>query len=297
MLGHTTPDITSPHRSLHRARVTGIAVALSAALLMATAGSVFAWSVSAFSPADEQLLFSLTNQDRASGGLNALVNDTYLHKEAEWRAKDMGDNNYFSHAIPPSGQKVFYYMQKDGYCFKVAGENIGLSTWGADVATNRIETAFMGSQSHRDNIMGTWARMGVGAYQAADGRKLYAVLFSIPCGAPAPTPKSTPTPIRTAAPPKTAAPTTGPTPTAVPTDTPAPTDAPAATPTSAQTALPLPSPISPSLTSPSPSVGAGANGTTRTAGTVSSLRVYEKTTSQGPLDSLLHSLFGGLFGW
>jgi uncharacterized protein YkwD len=296
MLGNTTPNTTAPRRSRRSMRVTGIAVALSAALMMATAGSVFAWSVSAFSPADEQLLFSLTNQDRASGGLNALVNDAYLHKEAEWRAKDMGDNNYFSHTIPSTGQKVFYSMQKDGYCFSVAGENIGLSTWGEDVATNRIETAFMGSTSHRANIMGSWARMGVGAYQAADGRKLYAVLFSIPCAArpkaPAPTAKPTTRPVTTAAP-------TG---TPTPTDTPAPTDAPTATPTATPTptptALPLPSPISTSLSSPWPTAGtAGSTGTTPTVDTVASLRVYERTTSQAPLDSLFHSLFGGLFGW
>jgi hypothetical protein len=261
---------------------------------MATAGSVFAWSVSAFSPADEQLLFSLTNQDRASGGLNALVNDSYLHKEAEWRAKDMGDNNYFSHTIQSTGGKVFDAMQKDGYCFKVAGENIGLSTYGADVATNRIETAFMGSPSHRSNIMGTWSRMGVGAYQAADGRKLYAVLFSIPCGATV----RPPAPKATAAPKKTAAPTATPTPTAAPTDTPAPTDAATASPTFIPTAPPLPSPISTSLASPLPSTPAGGStGNTPTVGTVSSLRVYEKTAAQGPLDSLFQSLFGGLFGW
>ncbi len=134
--------------------------------VLATASPVLGWSDSAFSPADESMLFSLTNQDRASAGLNALVNDTYLHKEAEWRAQDMGDRNYFSHKIPPDGQMVFSYMQKDGYCFKVAGENIGLSTYGDDVATTRIETAFMGSPTHRANILGTWVRMGVGAYKA-----------------------------------------------------------------------------------------------------------------------------------
>ena len=301
MLGNSTSTASAPRRSLRKMRVASVAVALSAALLMATAGSVFAWDVSAFSPADEQLLFSLTNQDRASAGLNALVNDTYLHKEAEWRAKDMGDNNYFSHTIPSTGQMVFYSMQKDGYCFKVAGENIGLSTYGADVATNRIEVAFMNSPSHRANIMGTWGRMGVGAYQAADGRKLWAVLFSIPCGATVPAPKATAAPIKTAAPRKTVAPTAKPTTppvtTAAPTDTPAPTDAPSPTPTLTPTP-PLPSPISTSLASPSPSAGTGGStGDMPTVGNVASLRVYEKPTSQGPLDSLFHSLFGGLFGW
>jgi len=54
---------------------------------VATTAPTFAWATSAFSPSDEQLLFTLTNQDRASAGLNALTNDSYLHKEAEWRPR------------------------------------------------------------------------------------------------------------------------------------------------------------------------------------------------------------------
>ena len=55
-----------------------------------------------------------------------------------------------------------------------------MSTYGDDVATANIEVGFMGSPTHRANILGTWAHMGVGAYKAADGNKYYAVLFSIP---------------------------------------------------------------------------------------------------------------------
>jgi hypothetical protein len=47
-----------------------------------------------------------------------------------------------------------------------------------------------------------------------------------------------------------------------------------------------------------PSAGTGGSTfDTPTVGNVASLRVYEKPTSQGPLDSLFHALFGGLFGW
>ena len=134
------PVVAAAMRSL---RIAGLGLALAALTLVSTAGPAFAWTSSAFSPADEKLLFTLTNQDRASAGLNALVNDSYLHKEAEWRAKDMADRDYFSHQIPPDNKMVFSYMQADGYCFKVAGENIGLSTYGDD-ATTRIDTAFMG---------------------------------------------------------------------------------------------------------------------------------------------------------
>jgi len=154
-----------------------VSIAFAAAALLACSGTTHAWAAGTFSDGDEQLLFALTNQDRASAGLSALVDDGYLHTEARWRAKDMGDRNYFSHEIPPDGRMVFDYMQSDGYCFRVAGENIGLTTFGDSDATTTLEQAFLGSPEHRDNIMGTWVDMSVGAYQAPDGRKLYSVLF------------------------------------------------------------------------------------------------------------------------
>ena len=307
MLGLATVHTSASRLPRRRLRVLGTAIAAAALALSAAAGTALAWDASAFSPADEQLLFTLTNRDRAAAGLNALANDSYLHKKAEWRAKDMGDNGYFSHAIPPDGKKVFAYMQADGYCFSVAGENIGLSTYADDVATNRIETAFMNSSSHRINILGTWARMGVGAYKAADGRKLYTVLFSIPCGVkvPAPTPVTTPTPV------------TAPTPPRVPTATPAWTPAPTSTATSGTTgpAGPAPSDLpsgsqsptgttaAPASPTPHPSVAPsagptqGADGATPTAtGQVTSLRVHEKERSRSPVESFLDAIFSALFG-
>ncbi|MGD0863349.1 MAG: CAP domain-containing protein [Candidatus Limnocylindrales bacterium] len=273
-----------------RLRIGVAALGLAILTIVATASPAFGWDPSAFSPADEQLLFTLTNQDRVSAGLNPLVNDSFLHKMAEWRAKDMGDRDYFSHTIPPDNHMVFYYMQRDGYCFKVAGENIGLSTYGDDIATSRIEAAFMGSTSHRENILGTWQRMGVGAYKAADGRKLYVVLFSLPCTTAKPKPKATAKPVARATPvtTKTAAPTA--TPTVVATDTPTPTEA-NATPTLAPSA----SPTAPPSSAPTydPATGGQPSPTEQTA---LSLRVRDEAPSQGPLDSLFRMLFGGLLG-
>ena len=337
MLGFDTLADTLVHRSHRKLRMVGVSFALSAAVLVASAGTVLGWDAGAFSPSDEQLLLSLTNQDRASGGLNALVNDGYLHSKAEWRAQDMGDRNYFSHAIPPSGSKVFDSMAADGYCFSVAGENIGLSTYDDSSATASIERAFMGSATHRANIMGSWARIGVGAYKAADGRKLYTVLFSIPCGvaAPKPPPPATPTPVPTPTPtppptggtapsgslapivtppPTTGQVTTGGTagttpgtagsgggsggsPTAVPTPTASPvatgTPSPsAASPTASTTAAPAASASDTAGTSGQTDAAAAP-----TSGSETSLRVHEKAASAGPIDSFLHAIFGGLFGW
>jgi uncharacterized protein YkwD len=264
--------------SISRLRVGGLALTLSLLASLVTASSTVAWSNSGFSAGDEQLLLTLTNQDRASSGLSALTNDSYLHKEAEWRAKDMGDRDYFSHRIPPSNTMVFDDMQVDKYCFKVAGENIGLSTYSDSTATTRIEKAFMLSQGHRDNILGSWQRIGVGAYKAADGRKLYAVLFSVPCAAAKPKPVVTPKPkaspipvvIPTAEP--TAGPTAGPTaePTAEPTNGPTdqpttgPTDQPTAGPTDQPTAEPTAGPTDQPTAGPTdqPTAGPTAEPTT-----------------------------------
>ena len=197
---------------------------------------------------------------------------------------------------------VFTYMQQDGYCFKVAGENIGLSTYSDDV----------GHQPHRDGLHGirrataptswaTWARMGVGAYKAADGRKLYTVLFSIPCGVTVPRPVPTPPPVATRArlrprprrpsrrrsrPPSRpqADPDRRP---ATPTPTPTPTATPTATPT------PLHDPDGHRRGRAGRPRPTGSPATERAA----SLRVREKPAPAGPLDSLFHWLFGGIFGW
>ena len=72
----------------------------------------------------------MQNQARASAGLKALKLDTDLRVVARWRAKDMVDRDYFSHTIKGTDHNAFWYMQhKYGYCFKVAGENIGEVTW------------------------------------------------------------------------------------------------------------------------------------------------------------------------
>jgi uncharacterized protein YkwD len=324
MPGHLAREDAIARIHLRIVRKLGLAVAVA---LLAVAGTVApaaaAWSPG-FSASDEQLLFALTNQDRASAGLPALLNDSYLHGKAEWRVQDMGDRDYFSHEIPPGTDMVFVYMQQDGYCFKIAGENIGLSTFDDDVATATIETGFMGSPGHRQNIMGSWDHMGVGAYKAADGRKLYAVLFSITCAA-APKPTAPPTAPPTT--PPTANPTAQPTanPTAQPTAKPTlkPTAKPTARPTTPPTPNPTPTPTAnptstsqptptesasenPSATSsqasvPTPPVELATASNSPATGAVigdtsSGLRVREKTPASGLLDSLFQTLFGGLLG-
>ena len=105
--------------------------------------------------------------------------------------------DYFSHDIPGYGS-VFKKMDAKGYCYKVAGENIGWNTYPDDIATAAIHKMFMDSSGHRKNILGkAWDAIGVGAYKGSDGKKMWTVLFAdrAGCGdAPAATPKPKPKP-------------------------------------------------------------------------------------------------------
>ena len=104
--------------------MAGLAAVIALAASIALPATVFAWDPNSFSPADEQLLVTLTNQARAAAGLPALTVDPVLTDMARWRARDMIDKNYFSHSIPPDGRQVFDYLTAAGYCYKVAGENL-----------------------------------------------------------------------------------------------------------------------------------------------------------------------------
>ncbi|MEO7663616.1 MAG: CAP domain-containing protein [Candidatus Limnocylindrales bacterium] len=258
-----------------RGPIAGAALVFALSLVTALPAAVFAddggyWAPSTFSAHDETELVTLTNQARAAAGLRSLKVDAALTDMARWRSKDMAVRNYFSHTIPPDGKKVFDYLKADGYCYNVAGENIGTNTFPDDIATETIQQGFMGSSGHRANIMGTgWDVIGIGAFEAANGAHYWTVLFADRCGTtatatpkptPAPTPKptATPRPVVTPAPtpkptPKpTPRPTATPKPTAKPTATPRPTARPTANVTPRPTARPTPHVTAAPTTNPTP---------------------------------------------
>ena len=216
------------------------------ALLLATSGLAFlpgrvaAWTPGDYNAASESDLVALTNQARAAAGLPALKVNATLRGIARWRSKDMIDRDYFSHSIPGGGD-VFAEMTRQGYCYDLAGENIGWNTYPDAEATAAIQEMFMGSPSHRENLLGpAWSVIGIGAYSGDGDKKMWTVLFADPCGA-APTPKPTAKP--------TAKPTPTPKPTATPTPTPTPKPTPMPIPTPATTATPSGAPsVSPAPT-------------------------------------------------
>ncbi len=224
-MGRYGPGVT---QSSPRRTPPGRLAAFVAAAFLATTVGVFAlptpvaaWDAGSFSAAAEAELLQLTNQARASAGLRALKLDSTLASIARWRSKDMIVRDYFSHDIPGGGN-VFDVLQEKGYCFNVAGENIGWTNAGDDAAAQGVHGMFMNSDGHRANILGkAWDVVGIGAYQGDTDQKMFTVLFADTCGGTVdPTPRPTPKPTPRPTPKPTPKPTPEPAPTAQPTPRP-----------------------------------------------------------------------------
>jgi uncharacterized protein YkwD len=292
------------------------------------APAALAWDANTFSSGSEAQLIALQNQARASGGLRSLPLDAALRTVARWRSKDMVDRGYFSHTVKGTSHNVFWYLQyKYGYCFKLAGENIGNETWpGASEAdaTSWIFDQFMNSPGHRANIMGkTWDVVAVGAYKTTGDYFVWTVLFADKCSStPAPTPKPTPkptprptarpTPVPTSRP--TPEPTARPTPHPTPHPTPRPTPRPTATASPGPTASPTAEPTDSPSTSPPDEPGAiatpeppdggssapGAEASAAPPGEIvppGGLRIMDQPPDTSLVDSILHAITARFFGW
>lgn len=255
---HATTTRPAPRSSLRAlladprraAAMVALAFAITSVGLLVAPRDAFAWGANAFSSGDEALLVRLTNQSRAAAGLRALKVDSKLTSIARWRSKDMIQRDYFSHNIPPSGYNVFKVLDQKGYCYKLAGENIGWNNYPDDVATSTIHRQFMNSAGHRANILGkAWDVVGIGAYKGPTGKKMWTVLFADRCGTTSTAPKPTPKP----APKSTPRPTAKPAPVSTPRSTPRPT----AKPTPKPTPTPTPTPFKTMPPEPTDDIGLG----------------------------------------
>jgi len=265
-----------------------LVVVLSSFAILATPKSVAAWSSGTFSSASERELIALTNRSRASAGLRSLRVDSTLTSVARWRSKDMIDRDYFSHDIPGYGS-VFKRLDSKGYCYHVAGENIGWNTYPDDQATAAIHQMFMDSPGHRANILGkAWDRIGVGAYKGSDGKKMWTVLFADACGSSGGTSGSTSGSTKhTSTHASTSKPAPKPKPTPKPTPRPTPTPTPTPPPTSD---------LGPLESDPGTADTAGAPPPPGIAPAGATLRVVDVPTSRGLVDTIVGGVTSFFFG-
>ncbi|WP_374705991.1 CAP domain-containing protein [Paenibacillus antibioticophila] len=105
-------------------------------------------------------VIKLVNQERAKQGLQPLTGDSALNNMALVKAKDMNDNNYFSHTSPTYGSP-FEMMKSFGISYRYAGENIAMG----QKTPAEVVNAWMNSEGHRANILSAnFTLIGVGYY-------------------------------------------------------------------------------------------------------------------------------------
>jgi len=121
---------------------------------------------------DEQEVFNLINKQRTQNGLPALIIDDEVQNVARIKAKDMVDNNYFSHTSPTYGSP-FDMLKSFGVSYKSAGENIaGNSTNSGAV------NAWMNSAGHKANILSnSYNYTGIGVVSSPKYGKMYVQMF------------------------------------------------------------------------------------------------------------------------
>lgn len=129
-------------------------------------------SVTTNASADEIELLRLINIERTKNGLSELKFNEELLKVARDKAKDMVDNNYFSHNSPTYGSP-FDMMKSYGITYKTAGENIA-----GNSSLQGAVNAWMNSEGHRANILSNaYNYTGIGIVESSKYGKILVQMF------------------------------------------------------------------------------------------------------------------------
>lgn len=121
---------------------------------------------------DEKEVFNLINKQRNNNGLSSLKIDDEVQNVARIKAKDMVDNNYFSHNSPIYGSP-FDMLKSFKVSYKSAAENIaGNSTNSGAV------NAWMNSSGHKANILNSsYNYTGVAVVKSNRYGKIFVQMF------------------------------------------------------------------------------------------------------------------------
>ncbi len=95
-----------------------------------------------------QRIIELTNQERASRGLEPLKNNSLLNQAAQLKAGDMFAFDYWSHQSP-SGREPWTFLKDTGYNYRIAGENLARDFYRPEA----VIKAWMNSPTHKENIV------------------------------------------------------------------------------------------------------------------------------------------------
>lgn len=121
-------------------------------------------------------ILELVNKERSKNGLNPLTLSQELTNIATIKAKDMRDNNYFSHNSPTYGSP-FDMLQHFGIHYSYAGENIA----SGQQTPEQVMTDWLNSSGHRANILNkNYTQLGVGYVEGGNYGNEWVQLFLKP---------------------------------------------------------------------------------------------------------------------
>lgn len=96
---------------------------------------------------DENELLTLINDERKKNNLTPLIIDENLQNVARLKAKDLVENNYFSHTSPTYGSP-FEMLKNHNITYKIASENIA-----GNPSLSGALDSWISSESHKNNIL------------------------------------------------------------------------------------------------------------------------------------------------
>jgi hypothetical protein len=152
---------TEINECFNRLKIIGVIATLCFLVLLSQATQA--------SKYDDELL-RLTNLERKKVGVAPLTLSRKLGKAAQNHAKDMANNNYFSHT-GLNGSRFSERIKATGYDYSAVAENISA---GRSTAENTIK-GWMKSDGHRKNMLNaTYTEIGFGyAYSSESEYKHY----------------------------------------------------------------------------------------------------------------------------
>ena len=103
---------------------------------------------SLFADVSAQRILELTNDLRKQYGLPPLNENPLLKQAAQEKALDMIKNKYFAH-FSPSGISPWYFIEKNGYDYHYAGENLAMNF----IDSEEVVKAWVNSPTHRQNLL------------------------------------------------------------------------------------------------------------------------------------------------
>lgn len=138
-------------------------------------------------------VIQLVNKERVSRGLDIVAENSSLTRAAQDKLDDMIKHDYFSHTSP-NGVTPWYWIEKNGYDYKYAGENLAVNFSSAEDQ----HESWMASSTHRKNILNpTYKEIGVAVANGEINGTYSTIavqLFSTKAGGFVPAKKSDPLP-------------------------------------------------------------------------------------------------------